>query len=182
METLREIRAPIGDKNVAVKALHNLGFSLRIRSENFSGISNLLIFMNTSLWILIYYTFTSNHLVTRKITIILNEYVTCIQVKVKQSHYRPWQTLRVPRYSGSQISRQSAHEGGKVVSPMHPLPLPQEISLVLIFVRGWVDPSAILRPEGLCQSKIPMTPSGIDPATFRFVAQCLNHWHAFRYT
>jgi hypothetical protein len=31
-----------------------------------------------------------------------------------------------------------------------------------------------VRPEGLYQLKIPMTPSGIDPATFRFVAIFLN--------
>jgi len=56
--------------------------------------------------------------------------------KVKQSHYWSGQALRVPGVGGSQISRQLAHEGGKVVDPTHRPPLPQEIFLVLISVRG----------------------------------------------
>ena len=46
------------------------------------------------------------------------------QIKVKQSHCRSGHALRVPEVRGSHFSRQSAHEGGRVVRPTHRSSLP----------------------------------------------------------
>jgi len=45
----------------------------------------------------------------------------------------------------------------------------QEKPLVFNSVTDWIDPTAIVPPEGLCQS---MTSSGMETTTFWFVAHC----------
>jgi hypothetical protein len=52
--------------------------------------------------------------------------------------------------------------------------LPPGRLLAPISVRGWVDPRDMVQLEGLGQLKNTMILSGIEPATFRFVTQCLS--------
>jgi hypothetical protein len=62
------------------------------------------------------------------------------------------QAQRAPEVWGSQVSRQSAREGGKVVSCTHRPPLSKEVFVVLIFVRVWVEPRYIVWPDVLCHT------------------------------
>ena len=91
-----------------------------------------------------------------------------INVKVKQSLYRPRLALSFAWCWGCHISRHLEHEDGRAVFTL------QEIFLLLISVRGLFDHKAVVRPEGLRKWKVPLTPSGIETATFCLVAQCLN--------
>jgi hypothetical protein len=81
---------------------------------------------------------------------------TSFSVRMGKGKVIPIQTmeaLRVARGWGSHIFRHSDTDGGKVVSPTRWPLLPPGRFLVLIFVRGWVDPGAIVWLEGLGKLK-----------------------------
>ena len=53
---------------------------------------------------------------------------------------------------------------------------PQEIFLVLICTRSYVDPRAMVRSEGNMLLKNPVTTPRVNPGTVQLVAQRLNHY------
>jgi hypothetical protein len=87
---------------------------------------------------------------------------------------RPWRPTGLWEVEGPTLSRQSVHRWRWGCQPYAPATLyPQEDSWYSFLLRGWVDHWAIVRLEGLGQLK-KSTSSGLEPATFRLVAQSLN--------
>ena len=73
----------------------------------------------------------------------------------------------------SQISRQSAHEGGKFVSPMHAAVFtPRKYFWYSLLLGAESNPGSQCGWKDYVNEK-----SGIEPATFRLIAQCLNQLH-----
>ena len=93
--------------------------------------------------------------------------------------------LSVPlqTWSGPESSRKlrlpdfvtTAQDGGKVVSLTHRSPFNPWNTPGSYSVRGWATPGPSCYQKDFMSMKIPLTPAGIEPATFRFVAQHLNH-------
>jgi hypothetical protein len=83
--------------------------------------------------------------------------------------------LRIPHCLDNRLI-----DGGKAVSPTHPphfTPLKHFYFSVsgTHFCLRLSKPQGVVRPEGLGKLKI-FSSSGLEPATFRFAAQCLHHY------
>jgi hypothetical protein len=108
----------------------------------------------------------------------LKELINALSTFVFLRKAVPLEAWRGPEGSRSYFS-QISWQWHRMVVRLSALPsgriYPQKILLVIISVRGWVDPRAIVRSEDFMSMKISITLSGIEQAAFWFVAQYLNH-------
>jgi hypothetical protein len=81
-----------------------------------------------------------------------------VQVRGKAVPLQAEQALRVPAGWVDRLQDSRHMKAGGLSALFTGHLHTQKIFLVLISVRGWVNPRPILRPEGLCHWKIPMTP------------------------
>jgi len=94
---------------------------------------------------------------------------------VKQSPYRPGRAQRVP---GSYISQISWQRHMMVVGcqPYTPAAFtPRKYSWYSFLLEAESTPGPQCDQKDFTSMKNPLTPPGIEPATFRFVVQHLNH-------
>jgi hypothetical protein len=118
-------------------------------------------------------------MIVQTVPFIVTWYIDYTGVHVKhnfflQYHCRPGQALRVPGGWGSQISRQSAHEGGKFSALRTGRLTPRKYSWYSFLLETESIPGPQCSRKDYVNKKSQMTPSGIETATFRLVAQCIN--------
>jgi len=94
----------------------------------------------------------------------------CDSVSVKLSYYRPREALKVPGSWGCQFVGCLPMKVVKLSALRTRRLYPQEIPLMPISVRDWVDNRATLRPEELSQWKLQITQAGIELAISRLVS------------